>query len=141
MGTRKKNNVIQLIPSTQVYYDRAMRAFEKQDIHKAIDYFKKGVSLAKNKQEEMFGSVQIALMMQHLYNFQDSIALLNDLLEKTENSCPELFYFQATNYIHIEEFETALSLVEVYLNMSPKGPYRKEANQMKHILEERLSKI
>lgn len=137
----KKNNIIQLIPSAKVYYERATKAFEKRDIRKATDYFEKGVSLAKSIQDELFGRVQIALMMQHSYDFENSIALLNDLLEKTQNKYPELFYFQATNYVHVEEFETALSLVEVYLDMSPTGQYRNEAEQMKDMLKDRLSKI
>lgn len=141
MSETKPPNVIEIIPSTDLYYDRAMRAFEKRDYEKAIDCFRKGVSLAKTKQEEIFGRVQVALMLQHSHRFQESIALLNDLLEKADNRIPELYYFQATNYVHVEEYETALSLIETFLNMIDKGPYVAEAQTMKDMLEQRLSGI
>lgn len=141
MSEKKTSNVIEMIPSTDLYYDRAMKAFENREYEKAIDSFKKGVSLAKTKQQEIFGRVQVALMMQHSHRFQDSIALLNDLLEKSNNRIPELYYFQATNYVHIEEYETALSLIETFLNMVEKGPYVTEAQAMKDMLEQRLSGI
>jgi tetratricopeptide (TPR) repeat protein len=134
-------NIIQFVPSAQLYYDRAMKAFEKRDFQKAIDYFSRGVSLAKHVQEETFGRVQMALMMQHSQDFDDSIALLNDLLEKSGNQIPELYYFQATNYVHIEEFKTALSLTETFLDMVKSGPYVSEAQSMKEMLQYRLSGI
>lgn len=139
MNAKKYENVIQVIPSAQMYYDRAMKAFEKRDIHKAISQFKKGISLAKTEDDALFGQVQVALMMQHTQDFYESIALFNQLLERTNNKYPELYYFQAANYIHVEELETALSLIEFYLERSPKGSYAPEAIEMKQMIEYRLS--
>lgn len=141
MSESEERKIIELIPSADIYYDRALKAFEKREYKKAIEYFKRGVSLSSTDHEEFFGRVQMALMMQHSQDFQESIALLNDLLEKANNQVPELYYFQATNYVYIEEFETALSLIETFLDMGQTGPYLGEAEAMKQMLEQRLSGI
>lgn len=141
MAASKNEKIIRIVPSAQVYYDRAMKAFQKRDYSKAIEHFKTGISLSKHKQEEIFGRVQMALMMQHSQDFQESITILNELIEEANERIPELYYFQATNYVHIEEFETALSLVETFLNMVITGPYISEAETMKEMLEQRLSGI
>lgn len=139
MTTSQNEKVIQMIPSAQVHYSQAVKAFRKGKYTAAIDHFKIGISLSKNQQEEIFGRIQLGLMFQHTEEIYESIALFNDLLEQSSTQLSEVYYFQATNYAYIEEYETALSLLETFLELERSdGPLLAEAKEMKEMLEQKL---
>ncbi|WP_277630612.1 hypothetical protein [Atopococcus tabaci] len=136
MEKSKRNTIIEVIPNTGLYYDRGLREYEKGNIPRAQKYFQIGVSLAENEQDRYFGLCQVALLHQHLGNFQESLELLEELLAKGTSRYPEMYFFQANNYAFLEEYKEALKLTERYLRIEPDGEYAEEALEFKEMLEE-----
>ncbi|WP_208560910.1 tetratricopeptide repeat protein [Marinilactibacillus kalidii] len=139
MRQADEHQVISLIPSARTYYGRAMIAYEKKDFKKAEKHFKTGLSLAANIDERIFGNVQLALIYQHSFEFEKSIAVLNDVLENESKKYYDIYFFQATNYIHLEDYETAKAMLDVYRGARQNGTYSAEADEMKKMIEQQLS--
>lgn len=127
--------VISIIPSAKTYYGRAMIAYEKKDFERARHHFKTGISLARTEEEKVFGRVQLALVYQHSFKFQESIELFDALLKEKPKSYPEAYFFQATNYLHLKEYETALTMLDHYIESYRPGIYIDEALEMKKMIE------
>lgn len=127
--------VISIIPSAKTYYGRAMIAYEKKDFERARQHFKTGISLACKEEEKIFGRVQLALVYQHSFKFQQSIELFDVLLKEKPISYPEAYFFQATNYFHLKDYERALILLDHYIVPNRPGIYIDEALEMKKMID------
>lgn len=129
------HQVISLTPSAKTYYGRAMIAYEKTNFERAKNHFKTGISLAKNEEEKMFGHIQLALIHQHSFEFEKSVELFDSLLNNLIQRYHEVYFFQATNYLHLKEYNKALSLLEKYIEGNHSASYKLEALEMKKIIE------
>lgn len=129
------HQVISLIPSAKTYYGRAMIAYEKSNFERAKHHFKIGITLAKNEEEKLFGHIQLALIHQHSFEFQKSIELFDSIFEKISEKHPEVYFFQATNYLHLKDYEKALLLLEQCIELNRSGLYQSETLEMKKIIE------
>ncbi|WP_027108881.1 tetratricopeptide repeat protein [Lacticigenium naphthae] len=134
-----KSTIIHVVPSSSLYYDRGLKAYDENHIDKAQKYFERGVSLAETEDDRIFGKCQLALLYQHNGNFQVSIDMLNELLEEKPTRYPELYFFQANNYAFVENYEKALHLTELYIRTDPDGQYLDEAKEIKEMIEYEMS--
>ncbi|MEC6748525.1 hypothetical protein VXN63_08195 [Marinilactibacillus sp. XAAS-LB27] len=139
MRQANEHQIISLIPNARTYYGRAMIAYEKKDLKKAEQHFKTGLSLAENKDERIFGKVQLALIYQHSFRFEESIAVLNEVLEKESEKYYDVYFFQATNYIHLNDYKTAEAMLDVYRASRQNGTYSDEADEMKKMIEQQMT--
>lgn len=133
--TQEHENIIGINPSPTFYYERAFDAYHNNQIDKGIKYFKRGISLATNIQEEYYGQVQLALIYQHGGHFEDSYKLLVTLIEGSYRLQPDLYYFQAVNCSYMRKFEDAREYLEIFIDLLDEknikdNPYRQEAEDM-----------
>lgn len=138
--SENEDNIIQFNPSATFYFERAFDAYHKNDIEKGIKYFKRGISLASNIQEEYYGSVQLALMYQHGGEFQESYDMLKDLIEQSHQLQPDLYYFQAVNCSYLKIHSESKENLETFVELLDKhnienNPYRDDAQEMLNIID------
>lgn len=131
----KDNQVIHINPSAKLYYGLALKKFDKMELKKSIKYFKRGISLAKDDEEQVYGRIQLALLYQHDGQFSESERLIERLIEDTNDAYPDLYYFQAINFMSSQMKEQAKESIERYLETAkPDSPYEEEAKEMLDVL-------
>ena len=141
--SKQLNNIIELNPSAQLYYQRALKAFDRQQMDKGITYLKRGISLAWNNQDYYYGQIQLALMYQHAGRFEESIELIEELIREQKSTYPDLYYFQAVNLSYLNRFEEALTYLEEFQyildqNSFLDSQYQEEAERMVEMINQQL---
>lgn len=132
----KDNQVIHINPSAKLYYGLALKEFDKMNLKKAIKYFKRGISLAKDNEEHVYGRIQLALLYQHDGQFSESEQLIESLIGETNDAYPDLYYFQAINFMSSQMKDQAKESIEYYLDIAKSdSPYAEEAKEMLEVLK------
>lgn len=137
--THKNTNIIHIHPDAEFYFNRAWDAFDKNALERSLKYFKRAASLATLDEDKEFAQCQIALIHQHLGNYQQSCDLIQDLILKGSENYPEVYYFQANNYAFLGDFSKALKSTQMYLYLVPSGEYKEEAEEFQRDMEEELN--
>jgi len=127
----KNDQVIHVNPSAKLYYELALKEFDKMKLEKAIKYFKRGISLAKDDEEQNYGRIQLALLYQHNSQFKDSENLIEELLKELDDEYPDLYYFQAINFMYSQMKNEAKESIHYYMELaSSNSPYQEEAQKI-----------
>ncbi|ALV22742.1 MAG: hypothetical protein RR548_01545 [Carnobacterium sp.] len=135
----KTATIIQFNPTSDFYFQRGIKAFQKNDMSRAKTYLLRAATLSKNEEEKVFALCQLAICHQHTGEFTESIDILEELIEKSGDIFPEAYYFQSNNYAFLDELETALELVVLYLELEPDGDFLEEAEDLKETIELELN--
>lgn len=140
MSSLEQNNaqIISFLPSSDYYFNLGIGAFQKNDMKRAKKYLARAVTLCKNEEEKIFALCQLAICHQHAGEFDESIAILADLIEESGDIFSEAYYFQANNYAFLEDLPKALELVETYLKIDPTGDFNEEAIELRTTLKMEL---
>jgi len=127
----KDEQVIHVNPSAKLYYGLALKEFDKMNLEKTIKYFKRGISLAKDDEERIYGRIQLGLLYQHNNQFSDSEKLIENLLEEVNDEYPDLYYFQAINFMYSQMKDEAKESIQYYMKIAKAdSPYQEEAQKM-----------
>ena len=138
---KQQATIIEVIPTSEFYFKRGITAFQKNEMDRAKKYFSRAVTLSKNEEETIFASCQLAICYQHTGNYDESIEILDDLIENSGDIFAESYYFQANNYAFIEDLEQSLVLVEQYLALDPDGDFFEEATELQDTLKMELNEF
>lgn len=130
-----KATIIPFVPTSDYYFQRGIKAFQKNDMTKAKEYLLRAGTLSKTEEERVFAHCQLAICYQQTGEFSESMELLEDLIENDGDIFPEAYYFQANNYAFLDELEEALELVDKYLQLEPSGDFSDEAESLKQVIE------
>ena len=88
---KQQATIIEVIPTSEFYFKRGITAFQKNEMDRAKKYFSRAVTLSKNEEETIFASCQLAICYQHTGNYDESIEILEDLIEnKISNTLLEI---------------------------------------------------
>lgn len=131
----EKAVIIPFIPTSDFYFQRGIKAFQKNDMTKAKEYLLRASTLSKNEEERIFALCQLAICYQQTGEFAESMEILDDLIHSDGDIFPEAYYFQANNYAFLDELEEALELVVKYLELEPDGDFSEEAESLKQVIE------
>ena len=135
----QKATIIEVIPTSEFYFQRGITAFQKNEMNRAKKYFSRAVTLSRNEEESIFASCQLAICYQHTGEYDESIELLDELIEKSGDIFAEAYYFQANNYAFKDDLEKSLILVEQYLTLDPDGDFVEEASDLQETLKMELN--
>ena len=138
---KQQATIIEVIPTSEFYFKCGITAFQKNEMDRAKKYFSRAVTLSKNEEETIFASCQLAICYQHTGNYDESIEILEDLIENSGDIFSEAYYFQANNYAFIEDLEQSLILVEQYLALDPDGDFFEEATELQETLKMELNEF
>lgn len=137
----QKATIIEVIPTSEFYFQRGIVAFQKNEMDRAKKYFSRAVTLSKNEEERIFASCQLAICFQHTGDYDESIEILDELIENSGDIFVEAYYFQANNYAFLEDLEQSLILVEQYLALDPDGDFVEEASELQETLKMELNEF
>jgi tetratricopeptide (TPR) repeat protein len=135
---KKKGKIVPIHMDADFYYERAMRYLDKLNFQKALRYLRKAVELESNNPEYY---CSMAGVMAELGKYEESNRILWHVLEEVDPSLQECYFYLASNYANMMEFELAEQYILRYLQDFPGAIYADEAEDLLDYIEAHLQDI
>lgn len=125
---RKKeiNNVVSFIPNGDYYFNKALKAMEKDQMDKAYKYMKRAAELSPDDAHVL---MQFGILEMDAQNFEKAYELIHTAYS-LDPSEPEHVFFLAEISGCIGMVRDAQKYAEMYLEMEPNGMYVEEAEEI-----------
>lgn len=120
------SNVVSFIPNGDYYYNKALKAMDREQMDKAYKYLKRAAELSPDDAHIL---LQLGIMEMELQNFEIAYELLQSAYSLEPNE-PELVFFLAEASGSIGLMRDAKKYAEKYLEMEPDGAYAEEATDI-----------
>jgi tetratricopeptide (TPR) repeat protein len=131
----KKNNIVPIKVDASFYYERAMKSLNKLNYQKALRYFRKTLECEPNNPEHYCNT---ACLLADLGKFEESNRILWHALEKIDSDLPECYFYLASNYANLMDFELAEQYALKYCETAPMGEYIEDAEDLLEYVGENL---
>jgi tetratricopeptide (TPR) repeat protein len=129
---KKKSKIVPIHMDADFYYERAMRYLDKLNFQKALRYLRKAVEFEPNNPEYY---CSMAGVLAELGKYEDSNRILWYVLEDVDPSLDECYFYLASNYANMMEFELAEQYILRYLQNVPDSIYSEEAEDLLDYVE------
>ena len=126
LETRRKlesSKVVSFIPNGDYYYQKALRALEKEQVNQAYKYIKRAYDLSP---EDPFILLQYGVMLMDSGEFDQAYELIHTAYHLDQNE-PEIVFMLAEVSGCMGMLHDAKKYATKYLEMSPEGMYSFEA--------------
>jgi len=127
----KKSQVIPFIPDGDYYFQKGLIAYQKGDLIRAKKFIGRAIAFNPNDTGYL---CQQASVLAELGEYNDSNALLKEVVCELDQSLTECYFFLANNLAHLGEYEEALKEVQHYIDNEPDGHFIEEARELHKIL-------
>lgn len=124
--SQAKSNVVPFIPTGDYYYNKALKAMEREQMEKAYKYLKRASELSPDDAHIL---MQLGIMEMELHHFDIAFELLQTAYSIEPND-PEIIFFLAEASGTIGLMRDAKKFAEKYLEMEPNGIYAEEASDI-----------
>jgi len=127
----KKSQVIPFIPDGDYYFQKGISAYQKGDFIRAKKFVGRAIAFNPNDTEYL---CQQATILADLEEYNESNALLKEVVYKLDQSLTECYFFLANNLAHLGNYEEALKEINHYIDNEPDGHFIEEAHELHKIL-------
>ncbi len=121
-----KENIVSFIPTGEYYYQKALKALNREQFDKAQKYLKRAVELSP---EDPHILMQYAIVETEVENYEHALELLQSahFLDSHE---PEIIFFLAEVNAHLGFLADARKYARKYVEMDISGIYSEEAMEI-----------
>lgn len=127
----KLNNVVSFIPNGDYYFNKALKAMDKDQMDKAYKYMKRAAELSPDDAHVL---MQFGILEMDAQNFEKAYELIHTAYS-LDPSEPEHVFFLAEISGCIGMVRDAQKYAEMYLQMEPDGMYVVEAEEILEFLQ------
>ncbi|WCK54132.1 tetratricopeptide repeat protein [Aneurinibacillus sp. Ricciae_BoGa-3] len=131
----KKNNIVPIKMDASFYYERAMKSLNKLNYQKALRYFRKTLECEPNNPVHYCNT---ACLLADLGKFEESNRIIWHVLERIDSDLPECYFYLASNYANLMDFELAEQYALKYCETAPMGEYIEDAEDILDYVAENL---
>ncbi|WP_071460769.1 tetratricopeptide repeat protein [Bacillus massilinigeriensis] len=128
---KQTGQVLSFVPNGEYYYAKGIRAYNRRDLQRAYKYFSRAMELEPG---EPMIVCQLAIVQSEMGEHQQSIRLLQLILEEYDEEMAECHYFLANNYAHLGLFKDAYHQVNLYLKKDPEGEFAADAEDLLEVI-------
>ncbi|HWL13827.1 MAG TPA: tetratricopeptide repeat protein [Ureibacillus sp.] len=122
----KLNNVVSFIPNGDYYFNKALKAMDKDQMDKAYKYMKRAAELSPDDAHVL---MQFGILEMEAQNFEKAYELIHTAYS-LDPSEPEHVFFLAEISGCIGMVRDAQKYAEMYIKMEPDGMYAGEAEEI-----------
>ncbi|MFD1361640.1 tetratricopeptide repeat protein [Lentibacillus salinarum] len=122
-----KENILPFIPDGKFYFTKGVEAFEKRKFDVAIKWLRKAIESAP---ENPLYQCQMSIVYTEIGAYHAANQLLNDVLQSTNETYTDCYYFLANNYAHLGLLNDAKTHAEMYLHKATDGDFREDAEHL-----------
>jgi len=133
-GLSNGNVPIQL--NSNYFFERALKSLDKQRYDKALKYFKKAVDY---EPENPINYCNVAGVLSEMGNYDQANDILKKVIQDIDPKMTEVYFYMATNFAHMEQFEEAENKLIQYLETDEEGHFLEEAEEMIEFLQTELA--
>jgi tetratricopeptide (TPR) repeat protein len=128
---QKMGTVISFTPTGEHYFTKALKAYQRQEYHKAKKYLERAIQLDP---DEPNYAIQLAIVCTELGDFRESNRILHHVLEDLDEDMTECHYFLANNYAHLGFFKDAYHHATLYLDVDEEGEFADDTEDLLDLL-------
>ncbi|PLR99128.1 tetratricopeptide repeat protein [Bacillus sp. T33-2] len=126
---KQTGQLLSFVPTGEYYFAKGIKAYHRRDLHKAKKFFQRAMQLEPG---EPMIVCQLAIVLTEMGEYQESIRLLQMILEELDEEMAECHYFLANNFAHMGFFKDAYHHANVYLELEEDGEF---ADDIAELLE------
>ncbi|WP_051331061.1 tetratricopeptide repeat protein [Aneurinibacillus terranovensis] len=134
---KKKNNIVPINMDAAFYYNRAMKSLNKLNYHKALRYFRKAIEL---EPRNPVNYCNMAGILAELGKYEESNRLIWHVLEEIDPELAECYFYLASNYTNLMDFEMAEQYLLKYCETLPEGEFVEEAEDLLEYICDQLQR-
>ena len=127
----KLNNVVSFIPNGDYYFNKALKAMEKDQMSKAYKYMKRAAELSPDDAHVL---MQFGILEMDAQNFEKAYELIHTAYSLDPNESEHVFFLAEISGC-IGLVRDAQKYAKMYLEMEPDGMYVHEAAEILDFLE------
>lgn len=135
---KKKSKIVPIHRDAAFYYERAMRYLDKLNFQKALRYLRKSIELEPKNPDHY---CSMAGVLAELGKYEESNRIIWHVLEEIDPSLEECYFYLASNYASMMEFELAEQYVLKYLQSIPDSIYAEEAQDLREYIQFHLQGV
>ncbi|MBM7704514.1 tetratricopeptide repeat protein [Metabacillus iocasae] len=129
-----KSKIAQIVPFLQTgdyYFEKALKAYRKHDLHKAKRYLERAMQLDP---KDPIVVCQLATVLTELGEYQQSNQLLFSVIHEMDEDMVDCYYFIANNYAHLGLFQEAQKYANRYMDQEEDGEFLEDAEDLLDLL-------
>ncbi|MFD1672519.1 hypothetical protein ACFQ5M_10440 [Agrilactobacillus yilanensis] len=116
-------SIIPVIPTADLYIDRAQASLERYDYGRASNQLKIALTLNVELSQRVYIVSQLAFIYEAMGQYQQAVEILKTLSTHTYQVCPELAYFMASAYAFLEDTYHSQKYLQQYLASGDRDYY------------------
>ncbi|MGZ9586956.1 tetratricopeptide repeat protein [Paenibacillus marinisediminis] len=129
------HNVVVFPVGAAAYAERAMRALERLQHDKALQYFRRAAEIEPGNPIHQCNHAGV---LAETGQYEQSNHILEHVVTEMDPYMTECYYYMANNWAYLGEFDTAKVMLERYMSLDPKGMYAEEAEAMMDMIHYEL---
>lgn len=122
----KTNNVVTFIPNGEYYFNKALKAIDKDQMDKAYKYMKRAAELSPDDAHVL---MQFGILEMEAQNFEKAYELIHTAYSLEPSEAEHVFFLAEISGC-IGLMRDAQKYAEMYLQMEPDGMYVQEAEDI-----------
>ena len=122
----KLNNVVSFIPNGDYYFNKALKAMDKDQMDKAYKYMKRAAELSPDDAHVL---MQFGILEMEAQNFEKAYELIHTAYSLDPSESEHVFFLAEISGC-IGMVRDAQKYAEMYINMEPDGMYVEEAEEI-----------
>ncbi|MGN7477932.1 tetratricopeptide repeat protein [Solibacillus silvestris] len=122
----KTTNVVSFVPNGDYYYNKALKAIERDEMDKAYKFIKRAADLSPDDAHVL---LQYGILEMELQNFEHAYELIHTAYSLEPNE-PEIIFMLAEVSGCIGHIADAQKYAAQYLEMEPDGMYIEDASEI-----------
>ena len=132
----QSHNIVMFPVGAAAYAERAMRALERMQHDKALQYFRRAAEIEPNNP---IHQCNLAGALAETGQYEPSNDILQHVVTHMETNMTECYYYMANNWAYLGRFDNALAMLEQYMELDPHGMYAEEAEAMLEMIQYELA--
>lgn len=134
---KKRGHLIPFRQNAEYFFQRALVYYHQNKLNKAKKLLLHAVKI--DDREPVY-ICQLAAVLAELGDFAASNKWLHYVLNEVDPSLTECYFFLASNYAHLGEFEKAEEEALYYLEVDPEGDFAEDAEDLLYFIGSEIPK-